>query len=127
MMIRCAALLLSVAFAGAPMVADYCTVSCEAAHSHSAAASPAHAVHHHAANALSISQPPQPCGHDHHRVIAITAASDVAHVRPLTTVGDAVLPASLLSLSGWAPVSDLPSSNSPPGTALRGFVAPIRI
>ena len=38
MMIRCAALLLSAAVAGAPMVADYCTVACEAAHSHRAAA-----------------------------------------------------------------------------------------
>ena len=70
MMFRAGALLLSLAFAGAPSVADYCAVSCETAHIGDAAASSRTPViiiiRRRLSTALhSIGQAPQPCGHDH--------------------------------------------------------------
>jgi len=131
-MFRVGATLLSLLFAGAPSVADYCAVSCETAHVGDAFASSAHAGHHHhPPNTLStalhsIGQAPQPCGHDHHNITAVTASS-AARARLLTPVSAAVLPASLPAPSRWTSVADLHSSNSPPGPSLRGFASPIRI
>lgn len=130
MIFRCTALLLSLAFVGAPMAADYCAASCEAAPTAAPAASGDQSGHHHrhASTApCSISQPPQPCGHDHNGVVAVTATSDVAHARALATAGVAVSPSSLLAPSLWTSVSGLHRSNSPPGSAVRGFASPIRI
>ena len=130
MMLRCAVLLLSAAFAGAPLAADLCAASCEAAHIAGSAQSSGHAGHHHrhASTAASgIGQAPQPCGHDHNDVVAITASSDVAHARPFTTANAAVMPASLPAASLSTSVSDLDTSDSPPGRFLRGFTLPIRI
>lgn len=132
-MFRTAALLLSLAFAGAPSAADYCAVSCETAHIGDASASSAHAGHHHHSSTASsialhnIGQAPQPCGHDHHNIAAVTASSDTARARPLTPASAAVLPPSLPAPSRWTSVADLHSSSSPPGLSLRGFAAPIRI
>ena len=132
-MFRPAALLLSLLFAGAPSVADYCAVSCEASHIALAAASTGHAGHHHHSSTASstllhsIGQAPQPCGHDHHTIAAVTASSDAARARLLAPASAAVLPASLTAPSRWTSVADLPSSNSPPGPSLRGFASPIRI
>ena len=133
MMFRAAALLLSLVFAGAPSVADYCAVSCETAHIGDASASSAHASHHnHSSTAVStalhsIGQAPQPCGHDHNGMAAVTAPSGAARERLLTTASAAVLPASLQAASLWTSVADLHNSNSPPGHSLRGFASPIRI
>jgi hypothetical protein len=128
MLFRCTALLMSLAFAGAPVAADFCAVSCQAAHTHGGAASSAHSGHHHTSTTLfSINQPQQPCGHDHDGLVAVTAASDRAHARSLTTAGVPVLPASLPALPLWTAVSDLHNSNSPPGPSVRGFASPIRI
>lgn len=127
-MFRCTALLLSLAFAGAPTVADCCAVTCESAHIGGTAASPAHSGHHHASTSLfGISQPPQPCGHDHNGVVAVTPASDLAHARPPTTASAAVLPAVLPSTVLGTSVSEFHDSNSPPGPSVRGFLSPIRI
>jgi hypothetical protein len=128
MIFRCAALLLGLAFAGAPMVADYCAVTCEATHMGGPSASPAHAGHHHASTALfRIGQPPQPCGHDHNGIVGI-ASSDGASVRALAPANAAVLPAPLVDPSGWTAVAHaIDGSNSPPGTALRGFSSPLRV
>jgi hypothetical protein len=126
MVAKCAALLLSLVFAAAPIVADYCTVSCEAAHTHAAAAP--HAGHHDDSSALfSIDQSSPPCGHDHNAIVAVTASSAVVHAKALMTAGAAMLPASLLTASLSTPAFDFHSSNSPPGTTLRGFVSPIRV
>jgi hypothetical protein len=132
MMFRAAALLLSLAFAGAPSVADYCAVSCETAPMKNASASPAHAGHHHSSTASStdlhsIGQARQPCGHDHNGIAAVTAASDAAHTRLIMTASAAVLPASLPAASVWTSAADLHSSNSPPGPSPRGFASPIRV
>ena len=132
-MFRASALLLSLVFAGAPSVADYCAVSCEASHIGDASASSAHAGHHHhSSTAVStvlhgIGQAPQPCGHDHHNIAAVTASSDAVRARLLTSASAAVLPLSLPAPSRWTSVADLPSSSSPPGPSLRGFASPIRI
>jgi len=131
MMFRCAALLLSLAFAGAPVAADLCAASCEAAHIAGSAQSGGHAghQHHHASTAgSSIGQVPQPCGHDHNRAVAaIGACSDAAHRRPVTTGNVAVLPVMLPAASLSAAVFDFTTSNSPPGPSVRGFASPIRI
>jgi hypothetical protein len=133
MMFRAAALLLSVAFAGAPSVADYCAASCEAAYIAPAAASTAQAGHHHHSSTASsitlhsIGQAPQPCGHDHSGIAAVTAASNGARTRLPMNAGAAVLPASLPAASLRTSVSDFPSSTSPPGPSVRGFASPIRI
>ena len=121
MAFKCVAILLGFAFAGAPVVADYCTVSCEAAHIGGASASPAHAGHHHASTAPSgIGQPPQPCGHDHNGIVGDAASSDAASVRPLAPTNAAVVPASPLA-------RDVHGPNSPPGTFLRGVASPLRL
>jgi hypothetical protein len=128
MVTKCAALLLSLAFAGAPIVADFCTVSCESAHTHAAAAAAPHAGHHDASSALfSIDRSSPPCGHDHNGIVAVTASSDAGHARARMTASAAMLPASLLPASFWTPAFGFHSSNSPPGTPLRGFASPIRI
>ena len=133
MMFRAAALLLSVAFASAPSVADYCAASCETTHIADASASSAHAGHHHHSSTASsialysIDQAPQPCGHDHNGIAAITAASDASRTRPLTAASAAVLPATAPAASLWTSVSDFHSSTSPPGPSVRGFASPIRI
>jgi hypothetical protein len=127
MVTKCVALVLSLAFAGAPIVADYCTVSCESAHTHDAGAAP-HAGHHNAASALfSIDRSSPPCGHDHNGIVAVTASSDAGHARAPMTASAAVLPASLLPASLGTSVFGFHSSHSPPGTPLRGFVSPIRV
>lgn len=128
MMRTCAVLLLSLAFAGAPVIADYCAVSCEAAHMGGASASPAHAGHHHAPTPLaSIGQPPQPCGHDHNGIVGVVASSDNANARPLTPASTAVMPASPVAPCLWMLAYDVDGSNSPPGTVLRGFASPLRV
>jgi hypothetical protein len=127
MIFRCSALLLSLAFAGAPLVADYCAVSCEAAHMDGAAASTAHAGHHHGSTALfSISQPPQPCGHDHNGVVGIASSDGGAPERSLAP-GTAVTPALPLIESVSFSLRDLHGSSPPPGTSLCGIASPLRI
>lgn len=124
----CTVLLLALAFAGAPVIADYCAVSCEAAHMGGASASPAHAGHHHAETVLSrIGQPPQPCGRDHNGIVGVAASSADARVQPLTSAGAAVMPAPSLASSLWMLACDVRGSNSPPGIALRGFASPLRV
>ena len=128
MMFRCTALLLGLAFAGAPVIADYCAVSCETAHARGGSASAAHAGHHHASAArFSISQPAQPCGHDHNGIVGVVASSDAASVRALAPSHAAVMPASLVAAAGWMSVFSAQGSNSPPGTALHGFASPLRV
>ncbi|HEY3043655.1 MAG TPA: hypothetical protein VGJ39_06505 [Vicinamibacterales bacterium] len=127
MIFRCSALLLGLAFAGAPLAADYCAVSCEAAHMDGAAASTAHAGHHHGSTALfSISQPPQPCGHDHNGVVGIASSDGRAPVRSLAP-GAAVTPALSIIQSVSFSIRDVHGSSPPPGTPLRGFVSPLRV
>ena len=133
MMVRCITLLLSLVFAGAPVAADFCAASCEAAHV-AAAASTGHAGHHHhhsssasSTGRSSIGQAPRPCGHDHNGIKAVTPSSDAAHARPLPTAGAAVLPASRPAASLWASFSELHSSTSPPGPSVRGFASPLRV
>jgi hypothetical protein len=132
-MFRASALLLSLLFAGAPSVADYCAVSCATAHIRDASASSPHTGHHHHSSTASsialhtIDQAPQPCGHDHNGIPAVTASSDASHTRPLTTASAAVLPATVPAASLWTSASDLHGSTSPPGPSVRGFASPIRI
>ncbi|MDO8794931.1 MAG: hypothetical protein Q7J25_09970 [Vicinamibacterales bacterium] len=125
----CSVLLLSLAFAGAPVFGDYCAVSCEAAHMGGASASSAHAGHHHASAAAlsSIAQPPQPCGHAYNGIVGVAVSSDNAKVRPLTPQSPAVMPASPLAPSLSMLAHDVHGSNSPPDTTLRGFASPIRV
>lgn len=133
MMFRAATLLLSLAFAGAPVAADFCAASCEAAHIVPAADSTGHAGHHHHSSTAAstarqnIGQAPQPCGHDHNGIAAVSASSDDARAQPLATAGAAVQPASTPAASLLTLVSDLHASNSPPGASVRGFASPIRI
>jgi hypothetical protein len=130
MAFRCAALLLSLAFAGAPVAADFCAASCDAAHIADSAGSSGHAGHHHhhgPTAASNIGQGSQPCGHDHNGIVAVRASSDAAHGRPATTANVAVLPVALPAASLATSVTDLCTSNSPPGPSVRGFVSPIRI
>lgn len=60
------------AFSTVPLAADWCAITCEAAHSARAAAP---ACHHTASAGLHIGQAPKPCGQDHH-VIVLTAATN---------------------------------------------------
>jgi hypothetical protein len=123
----CTALLLSLAFAGAPVLANYCTVSCEAAHTHEADAASPHAGHDRASTALfNIDQAPQPCGHDHHGIVGLAARSDDASVRVLAPASG-VMPTSPVTAPGLVPALFLTGSDSPPGTALRGFASPLRV
>lgn len=128
MTFRCTALLLSLAFAGAPVIADYCAVSCEAAHMGGASASPAHAGHHHASGAAlsSIAQPPQPCGHAYNGIVGTATSDNGAPVRALAP-SSAVMPASPVAASDCMSARSIHGSNSPPGTTLRGFASPIRV
>jgi hypothetical protein len=98
-------------------------------HVHGAAASSAAASHHHATttSVINISHSPQPCGHDHNGVVAVTASSDAAHTRPLMTPSAAVLPESLAGTSFWTSFGDLQISSSPPGWSDRGYVSPLRV
>ena len=128
MAFKCVALLLGFAFAGAPVVADYCKVSCEATHMGDASPSPAHSGHHHASTAPpGIGQPPQPCGHNHHGIVGVAASSGAAPVRPLAPTSAAVVPTSPLAPFFWMLPYEVRRSNSPPGTLLRGSASPLRI
>lgn len=128
MAFKCGALLLSLSFASAPVVADYCEVSCETAHTGDTSASPAHTGHHHAATVLSrIGQPPPPCSHDHSGLVGVAASSGAAPMRSLAPTGAAVAPASPLAPSLWMSAYEVRRSNSPPGTFLRGSASPLRV
>jgi len=131
MMLRGAALLLSLAFAGAPLVADFCAASCQAAPIAASTGSAGHAGHHHhhaSAAASHIGQTPQPCGHDHNGVVAaIRTSSDVAHKQLVTPANGVVLPVALTAASLMTSVVHRYASNSPPGPLVRGFASPIRI
>ena len=130
MMLRGAAVLLSLAFAGAPLAADFCAASCEAAHIAASKGSSGHAGHHHLAStaASNIGQTPQPCGHDHNGVVAaVRTSSDVAHKRLVTPANVVVLPVALTAASLTTSAFGLCASNSPPGPLVRGFASPIRI
>ena len=128
MTFRCTALLLSLAFAGAPVIADYCAVSCEAAHMDDASPSPAHAGHHHASGAAlsSIAQPPQPCGHACNGIVGTATSGNTASSRA-PAPSSTVMPASPVAPSGCMSARSINGSNSPPGTTLRGFASPIRV
>lgn len=129
MLFRGTALLLSLAFAGAPVAADFCAASCEAVHLASAAGSNEHAAHHHhhSSTALGgVSQTPQPCGHDHQPIVGVEARQDVASVRALAP-SLAVMPSLPVTQTVWTLVHVIHHSSSPPGTPLRGFASPIRI
>jgi hypothetical protein len=128
MIFRGTMLLLILAVAGAPTAADYCMVSCETAHARDAG-SAAHAAHHHHRSTIlvSIAQSPQPCGHDHNGIVAVTASSDVAPAPPLMAASAALPAASPLMASPWTQIFDVHGSNSPPGTTLRGFASPLRV
>jgi hypothetical protein len=132
-MLRASALLLSLLLAGAPSLADYCAVSCATAHIRDGSASSPHTGHHHHSSTASsialhtIDQAPQPCGHDHNGIPAVTASADAAHTRPLTTASAAVLPAIVPAASLWTSASDFHSSTSPPSPSVRGFASPIRV
>jgi hypothetical protein len=67
------ALALVLAFGAAPLAADSCAISCEAAHSSTTAAEPT--CHHAGSSMTLISHVPQPCGHDHHLFVVDAAAT----------------------------------------------------
>jgi len=77
-------LLLAFALAAVPLVADWCAVSCEAAHGATADAVPA--CHHTTAAAPRISEIPTPCGHDHHPVVVDAATTTVVAPRAALTM-----------------------------------------
>jgi hypothetical protein len=129
MMFRGTALLLSLAFAGAPVATNFCAASCEAVHLASAAGSNEHDAHHHhhSSTALgSVSQTPQPCGHDHQPIVGVEATHDVASVRALAP-SVAVMPTLPVIQAVWTLVHGIYNSSSPPGTSLRGFASPLRV
>ena len=127
MMRTCAALLLGLAFVGAPVITNYCAVSCDAAQMGRPSASPAHAGHHHGSPArFSINQPAQPCGHDHNAIVGVAARPDDAPVDALAPAA-AVMPASPVTPPGSLSARVTDGSSSPPEPALRGFAAAIRI
>jgi hypothetical protein len=128
---RCTTLLLSLAFAGAPVAADYCAALCEATHAGATAASPDHAGHHHHSTLTltglsSIGQPPQPCGHDHNGIVGVARADDRASVRA-PAPGAAVMPTLPVVHSMWISIRVAHGSSSPPGTSLREFASPLRV
>jgi hypothetical protein len=127
-MFHCAVLLLSLALAGAPTVADCCALACETAHSHGAASS-AHAGHHHRSptSLSTIEQTPQPCGHDHSGTVGIAAPDNTAPIRALAQATVAVMPALLSPSSALIPSRNITGSNSPPGAIPRGFTSPLRV
>jgi hypothetical protein len=128
MIFRATALLLSLAFAGAPAAADYCAAACETTHTH-LASSGAHAGHHHHSSTplSSIDRAPQPCGHDHSGIVGIAGSDNAAPVRALVHASTAVTPASLHARSVSISFPDVGSANSSPGVALRGFASPLRV
>ena len=80
----CAAVL-ALAVGSVPLVADWCAISCEAAHG-AAAAAPA--CHHTSASMPHLAEVPVPCGHDHHPVVV--DASTIAGIAVRTGVIAAV-------------------------------------
>jgi hypothetical protein len=121
------ALLLTIAFAAAPIAADYCAAMCEAARTPGAPA-PEHAHHlHHAATRLaSIGQAPQPCGHEHHRIVGTEGANSLAPQRTVAASA-AVVPAVPAIGSAVVLVHDVQGSSSPPGRSLRTLAVPLRV
>lgn len=68
-------MLLALAVGGVPLVADWCAISCEAAHGATEAAP---ACHHTSAPMAHVGDAPAPCGHDHHPVVVdASTISDV--------------------------------------------------
>jgi hypothetical protein len=129
MLFRSFALLLSLAFAGAPVAADYCTAVCDAAHGSVAAAGTAHAGHHHhpTSRLSSIDPAPQLCRHDHTGIVGIAGSDDAAPIRALAHAITAMTPASPHARSISSHSRDIVCSNSPPGIPLHGFAAPLRV
>jgi hypothetical protein len=127
---RCIGLLLSVAFASAPLIALQCEVACATAHT-IAGESSAHTAHHPPGGPTAVSarftigQEPGHCGRDHTVVAVIAASADASGARPVTLVIVAAPPA--LSIpAGMVLARDASGSSSPPG----GFLlapSPLRI
>jgi hypothetical protein len=85
------ALAVALAFSAVPLFADWCAISCEAAHSSRNVAGPT--CHHGGSSALRIGHLPQPCGHNHHpTVIDATTTALLARLGvsvPASTVDSA--------------------------------------
>lgn len=80
-LVRAIAMVLTLALSGVPLVADWCALSCEAAHASVETAAP---TCHHAGSATPrIADVPAPCGHDHHPVVVDAATTGAAALRVL--------------------------------------------
>src|SRR5207253_3064433 len=79
------AIVLALAFAAVPLVADWCAISCEAAHSTTASDAPT--CHHTSSTPPRIDHLPTPCGHDNHSaVVDATATTAVVVSRTVVTL-----------------------------------------
>jgi len=76
---RAIAIVLTLAFAAVPLVADWCAARCEAPHADAGAAVPA--CHHAASTTFRIGHPPAPCGQGHQPMVVNAAAisADTSH------------------------------------------------
>ncbi len=79
-----------------PLVADWCAISCEAAHS--AATNTEPSCHHLNATMPRMADVPAPCGHDHHPVVvdastttAIASSATVVVSSPVGNLAPAIL------------------------------------
>ena len=120
------AMLLSFAFAGAPVIAEQCLASCEAAHMAAMANSPAHAGHQHApVPHSSIGQAPVPCGHDHNGITGVASPVDTGQAKALVLAVSVLIPASPSVHFVSMPARNLHSSGSS-GTTPHTVSSPIR-
>ncbi len=96
---RVAAVVVAIAVGSVPLVADWCALSCETAHT--AAAEVAPACHHTGSATTRVGDVPAPCGHDHHPVLvdAATTAAAALRVLPATTFLATVSAASVPSIA----------------------------
>ena len=79
------AVVLALAFAGAPLVLDHCATTCEAAHAGSATDTTP-TCHHATTPTARIAAIPTPCGHDHSSTVTTITADAGQVVQPQKSV-----------------------------------------
>jgi hypothetical protein len=75
----------ALAFATVPLAADWCAISCEAAHSGTSADTPE--CHHTGSAAPRVTSAPNPCGQDHHPIVVDATATTPAARTVVISVG----------------------------------------
>jgi hypothetical protein len=122
--LKAVALVLAIAFAGAPLALDQCVASCEAKAAGVGSSTPA--CHHGEAAAISRLDPsPQPCGHDHSAATTIRADGNQAAQPTMSLVA---LTVNALPFNPRTTVSvDDAAASPPPRPSGVALAVPLRI